>query len=441
MTMMANQSPFSIPYSKAVNTTVTFDFSDAMKLTGFLPTPGLMDARHFTGGYLYWKNDTDFTLYGTYNVSGHQCYLLPGEGHFCPLNADDTNITWILQAKNPYQVHPQALLHCQYLDRGDIASGHQVMAAVGLNPSTPAAAVGPGALPVGVTITAPQVQTGAFPSGAWAFGSSGHATFIDIYGASANGDCFALHNDTDALKTAAMGYGVATESLGRGAWMFDHSNDVAGLIFSKATPAGITFNGTVAVSVNTTGGNVEVLDFTNAAANGHRYGFFIDSDNSVHIFDFTNSRDTKLMDTAGGMVTSGNFVANGSVTGVNGVFGTPSGATALQILATNGQGTRVATITCHATLNQNADVLDISRDTNQAATYTLGIAPNQTFYLYDVNNAAFATQNVSGLANNVNSGRIWTSRSAGGGNAGYVIFEGTTDPGGNAAEGDMWCGA
>lgn len=159
MTMMANASPFSIPYASVVGTSVKFSFTDAMTMPQMLGTPGVTDPRHFTGGYLYWKNDTDFTLYGTYDTSGHQCFLLPGEGHFCPLNADDTFIIWILQAKNPSPVHPQALLHCQYLDKGDIASGHQVIAAVGLNPSTTAASLGGGALPPSVTDNNPDVFT------------------------------------------------------------------------------------------------------------------------------------------------------------------------------------------------------------------------------------------------------------------------------------------
>lgn len=165
MTMMANRSPVSVPFASVVGSFFTFSFADAMTDSTFLQAPKNIDPRHFTGGYLYWKNDSDWTLYGTYDVSGHQCYLLPGEGHFCPVNSDDSQITWQLIAVNPYKVHPQALLHCQYLDRGDIQSGHQVAAATLVNPSTPAAGIGPGALPEGVTIGADDVTPETFVAG------------------------------------------------------------------------------------------------------------------------------------------------------------------------------------------------------------------------------------------------------------------------------------
>lgn len=76
-------------------------------------------------------------------------------------------------------------------------------------------------------------------------------------------------------------------------------------------------------ALDTTSGNKEVLDITNAAAGGHHYGVFIDTDDALHIFDFTGGFDTLLMRASdGGMGIPGPLATLGGQASA-GAFGVP----------------------------------------------------------------------------------------------------------------------
>lgn len=60
------------------------------------------------------------------------------------------------------------------------------------------------------------------------------------------------------------------------------------------------------------------------------------------------------------------------------------------------------------------------------------------FYIYDQINAQYIVSGALGLANSATGGRLLQSRTNGGGNAGVINWQGTTDPGTAAGEGDTW---
>lgn len=137
-------------------------------------------------------------------------------------------------------------------------------------------------------------------------------------------------------------------------------------------------------------------------------------------------------------ITKWLFDVNGHLT-IGNIF--PRNVQTLFVGAQNDQGNSVALIQNSATANQNADILDISRTVNSAGTYRHGIDAFPSYYIYDINNANYAALGVAALFNSPSRGPIVTMNTNGGGNNGRHLFVGTTDPGGNAIEGDWWCGA
>lgn len=210
--------------------------------------------------------------------------------------------------------------------------------------------------------------------------SDGHFAISPSGSGNAAYDAITMFGVADQTYSGNIGFGDTSFGSGAGLYAFDNKN--GGFIWVNGTVNGITFTGTVTAN------------------------------------------------TLSATTINGTFVTAG--------FGSPTNALTLLASATNAGGNRVARIQNIATLNQNADLLDLQRQTNQAQTFTFGIDSGGSFYVFDVNANAYALQNAQGLLTSAAAGVIGTHRTAGGGNAGRVTWVGTTDPGSNAAEGDVW---
>lgn len=154
----------AIPYPAAVGTRVSgspFDVSAIWAGVG-------NEDRYVSEGPVAWvllRNDSDSLLLLLWPSSNEPCFLHPGEVLTEPVPRDDTSFTLSVVAQNPYQVHPLQVLTVLGYNRRDIANGHLLVQSATINPSVPAAALGPGALPEGVTIGADDVTAETFGAG------------------------------------------------------------------------------------------------------------------------------------------------------------------------------------------------------------------------------------------------------------------------------------
>lgn len=178
----ANLSPMAVPYASFQPGSVfSFDFTDIAQQPQVSTVYG--DQRGYSGSYLVLWNDTDFTLYGTFNGTQERFPLGPGEKYYSPLNIHDSSVQFLVVGQNAQQVHTQSLLHVFVVTKGEIDSGNLTTASSGLNPSAPAEGIGSGTLPAGVSINASQVTAGTFPTGQWGLGvGAGQAMLISLSG-------------------------------------------------------------------------------------------------------------------------------------------------------------------------------------------------------------------------------------------------------------------
>lgn len=90
----------------------------------------------------------------------------------------------------------------------------------------------------------------------------------------------------------------------------------------------------------------------------------------------------------------------------------------------------------------NQDALQIIQRNGSASGFLEGYGDGGTnptgWYIYDQINANYILFGAIGSAISAIGGRVPTMRSAGGGQGGIAIFEGTTDPTTNAGNGDLW---
>ena len=138
-----------IPYPAAAGTTVSgspFDISAVWTGVG-------SEDRYATEGpaaWLFMRNDSDSLLLLLWPSSSEPCFLHPGEVMTEPVPRNEDHLLISVVAQNPYQVHPLEVLTVLGYNRRDLVNGHLLVQSATVNPSVPAAGVGPGPLPVGV---------------------------------------------------------------------------------------------------------------------------------------------------------------------------------------------------------------------------------------------------------------------------------------------------
>lgn len=231
-----------------------------------------------------------------------------------------------------------------------------------------------------------------------------------------------------------------------GIGLYAYDNFGGGFIMKAATRNSITFPVTSLLYGTGWGTNNNVYSFLSWDPVNRINTYWVPQTGSTalgHVFvgwDGTQQRNVFAI--GGNFVGVGAYVDNGgNMTAVsyNSPSGPIAGGLALNVGASNAQGTRVARIFDNATSGQNADILDLARTVNQPQTYTFGVDSNAGFYIFDVTGNAYIFTGARGGVHTSNSqGAIPTMRTNGGGNSGVVVWVGTTDPAGNASEGDIW---
>lgn len=147
----------TIPWPGGVGTTGTIDLHNLM--SGIAGAQANRSPSGYSGAYLALKNDTDSTLLMTWDVSKTSFHLIAGEPMTIPIRQQDTKLNWVVTQQNVAQAHTSEILYSTFIDPADVAAGYPITGGSIVNPSTPAAAIGPGPLPVGVTVLPIQVIT------------------------------------------------------------------------------------------------------------------------------------------------------------------------------------------------------------------------------------------------------------------------------------------
>lgn len=151
---------FAVPYPAAAGALgPTIKIEDFMRagsqsFGGPSPSP-------YSGAWVEINNDSDSALTVAFDNQLFPLNITPGQPRAMPIPRNVTLITTTIIYQNPYQVHPAQALIVNFFTPADIEAGHAPLQGGIINPSTPAAGIGPGPLPVGVSIGAGPESTSA----------------------------------------------------------------------------------------------------------------------------------------------------------------------------------------------------------------------------------------------------------------------------------------
>lgn len=152
----------NIPYTNSAGAHGTIKFGNAITAWS-TPASGAPPA--MTGGIAELINDSDSCLQTSWGDGTDPVIVEPGGRPFLPIPYGTTQLNWVVVYQNPFQTHPAQTLSLNLFSPSDLANGYPGFRNGAINPSTPAAAIGPGALPAGVLISPSQVTSGLFNFG------------------------------------------------------------------------------------------------------------------------------------------------------------------------------------------------------------------------------------------------------------------------------------
>lgn len=403
-----------IPWPGGTGTTGSIDLHNYM--SGIAGQQANRTPTGYSGAYLALKNDSDSTLLMTWDVSKTSFHLIAGEPITIPIRQQDTKLNWTVVGQNTAQAHTAEMLYSTFIDPTDVAAGYPITGGSIVNPSTPAASIGPGPLPEGVTIEADdigvgptnetfgvfaflnpvQVNAGTFPAGVIepaaqvGAGTLASNVFLSII-------------NSDGGKITSDGVGNLTIALGG----------------ALNTPR-VNYQGTLSASN-------KIQDLQQG------YQYF--SDNTAALGTTRNWLDgPDRGELQLGPRTGANYFdwIRLRATKVTLDLGHNASANPIKFEVTGG----------HTELDNNAIHSDGSGNLT-AVSFTGNVAPSNitTGALPEsvtIGADDITAENLASGVKQQNGSTIAGLNSAGGGAAGTQIWVGTTDPGGSAAEGDIW---